>query len=52
MKSAIKTAVAELLPALAARPSDTDLLPGERTVDADGKITEHYSCCTLYMVML
>ena len=37
MKTAIKTAVAELLPVLVARPLDSDFSPGERTVDADGE---------------
>lgn len=37
MKSAIKTAVAELLPVLAARGSDSEFFSGDRTVDADGK---------------
>ncbi|KAL5805613.1 hypothetical protein ACOSQ4_028346 [Xanthoceras sorbifolium] len=36
MKTAIKTAVAELLPVLVARPPESDFTPGERTVDADG----------------
>lgn len=36
MKTAIKTAVAELLPVLVARPLDSDFAPGERMVDADG----------------
>ncbi|KAK4834474.1 hypothetical protein QYF36_023395 [Acer negundo] len=36
MKTAIKTAVAELLPVLVARPIESDFTPGERTVDADG----------------
>lgn len=36
MKTAIKTAVAELLPILVARPLESDFTPGERTVDADG----------------
>ncbi|GMH09097.1 hypothetical protein Nepgr_010937 [Nepenthes gracilis] len=35
MKSAIKTAVAELLPVLVRSP-DSDFSPGERTADADG----------------
>ena len=37
MKTAIKTAVAELLPVLVARPLDSDFAPGERMVDADGE---------------
>lgn len=37
MKTAIKTAVADLLPILVARPLESDFTPGERTVDADGK---------------
>ncbi|KAJ4702783.1 Vacuolar protein sorting-associated protein 54 chloroplastic [Melia azedarach] len=36
MKTAIKTAVAELLPVLVARPLESDFSPGERAVDADG----------------
>ncbi|XP_037491893.1 vacuolar protein sorting-associated protein 54, chloroplastic isoform X2 [Jatropha curcas] len=36
MKTAIKTAVAELLPILVSRPLESDFTPGERTVDADG----------------
>ncbi|CAN1226115.1 Vacuolar protein sorting-associated protein 54, chloroplastic [Linum grandiflorum] len=36
MKSAIKNAVAELLPILVARPLESDFTPGEQTVDADG----------------
>ncbi|XP_062162661.1 vacuolar protein sorting-associated protein 54, chloroplastic isoform X3 [Alnus glutinosa] len=36
MKTAIKTAVAELLPVLLIRPLESDFTPGERTVDADG----------------
>ncbi|KAH9795933.1 vacuolar protein sorting-associated protein 54 [Citrus sinensis] len=36
MKMAIKTAVAELLPVLVARPLESDFSPGERAVDADG----------------
>ncbi|KAE7995999.1 hypothetical protein FH972_000748 [Carpinus fangiana] len=36
MKTAIKTAVAELLPVLVVRPLESDFTPGERTVDADG----------------
>ncbi|KAK2655653.1 hypothetical protein Ddye_008705 [Dipteronia dyeriana] len=36
MKTAIKTAVAELLPVLVARLIESDFTPGERTVDADG----------------
>ncbi|KAK2991648.1 hypothetical protein RJ640_016324 [Escallonia rubra] len=36
MKTAIKTTVAELLPILVARPLESDYMPGERTVDADG----------------
>jgi vacuolar protein sorting-associated protein 54 len=37
MKTAIKTAVAELLPVLLIRPLESDFTPGERTVDADGE---------------
>lgn len=37
MKTAIKTAVAELLPVLVVRPLESDFTPGERTVDADGE---------------
>ncbi|XP_015579547.1 vacuolar protein sorting-associated protein 54, chloroplastic isoform X1 [Ricinus communis] len=36
MKTAIKTAVAELLPVLVARPLESDFTPGERTVETDG----------------
>ncbi|OIV97295.1 hypothetical protein TanjilG_07047 [Lupinus angustifolius] len=36
MKSAIKTAVAELLPVLAARGSDLEFFSGDKAVDADG----------------
>ncbi|KAL4329283.1 hypothetical protein HN51_036243 [Arachis hypogaea] len=36
MKSAIKTAVAELLPVLVARGSDLEFFSGDRAVDADG----------------
>ncbi|WCJ24438.1 Vacuolar protein sorting-associated protein 54 chloroplastic [Euphorbia peplus] len=36
MKTAIKTAVAELLPILLARPLESDFTPGERSIDADG----------------
>ncbi|KAJ7969242.1 Vacuolar protein sorting-associated protein 54 chloroplastic [Quillaja saponaria] len=36
MKTAIKTAVAELLPILAGRALESDFSPGDRTVDADG----------------
>ncbi|KAI4297560.1 hypothetical protein L6164_037445 [Bauhinia variegata] len=36
MKSAIKTAVAELLPVLAARPLDSEFSAGDRAVDSDG----------------
>ena len=36
MKTAIKTAVAELLPVLVARPPESDLI-AERTLDVDGK---------------
>ncbi|XP_038882117.1 vacuolar protein sorting-associated protein 54, chloroplastic isoform X3 [Benincasa hispida] len=36
MKTAIKNAVAELLPVLLIRPLDSDFAPGERTMDADG----------------
>ncbi|KAL9267679.1 Vacuolar protein sorting-associated protein 54, chloroplastic-like protein [Drosera capensis] len=35
MKTAIKTAVAELLPILVARPQDSDFQPGDRTTDGD-----------------
>jgi len=37
MKSAIKTAVAELLPVLASRGSESEFFSGDRTVDADGE---------------
>ncbi|POO03006.1 Vacuolar protein sorting-associated protein [Trema orientale] len=36
MKTAIKNAVAELLPVLFSRPLESELTPGERTVDSDG----------------
>nr|XP_027189277.1 vacuolar protein sorting-associated protein 54, chloroplastic isoform X2 [Cicer arietinum] len=36
MKSAIKTAVAELLPVLAARGSESEFFSGDRAVDSDG----------------
>ncbi|ONI05116.1 hypothetical protein PRUPE_6G356900 [Prunus persica] len=36
MKTAIKNAVAELLPVLVSRPMESDFTPGERIVDADG----------------
>ncbi|PIA43803.1 hypothetical protein AQUCO_01800091v1 [Aquilegia coerulea] len=35
MKTAIKTTVAEFLPILVARPSESDMTTGERNVDAD-----------------
>ncbi|XP_020247722.1 vacuolar protein sorting-associated protein 54, chloroplastic [Asparagus officinalis] len=35
MKAAIKSTVAELLPVLLARPIESDVLSGERTVDSD-----------------
>ncbi|CAJ1975661.1 unnamed protein product [Sphenostylis stenocarpa] len=38
MKSAIKTAVAELLPILASRGSESEFFSGDRTVDADGTL--------------
>lgn len=38
MKTAIKNAVAELLPILVSRPMESDFTPGERVVDADGEI--------------
>ena len=38
MKTAIKNAVAELLPVLLIRPHDSDFAPGERTMDADGEL--------------
>lgn len=37
MKSAIKTAVAELLPVLAARGSESEFFSGDRAADADGE---------------
>lgn len=37
MKSAIKTAVAELLPVLASRGSESEFFSGDRAVDADGE---------------
>lgn len=36
MKSAIKTAVAELLPVIAARASESEFFSGDRAVEADG----------------
>ncbi|KAL8161855.1 hypothetical protein V2J09_013344 [Rumex salicifolius] len=36
MKTAIKTAVAELLPVLVVRPQESDFSTGDRTVDSDG----------------
>ncbi|BFG37289.1 hypothetical protein CerSpe_235630 [Prunus speciosa] len=36
MKTAIKNAVAELLPVLVSRPMESDFTPGERIVDSDG----------------
>ncbi|KAM5561832.1 hypothetical protein ABKV19_022429 [Rosa sericea] len=36
MKTAIKNAVAELLPILVSRPLESDFTPGERVADADG----------------
>lgn len=39
MKAAIKTAVAELLPVLVARPPESEFGPGERIVDPDGQFT-------------
>lgn len=38
MKTAIKNAVAELLPVLLVRPLDSDFAPGERTKDTDGEM--------------
>lgn len=37
MKTAIKTAVAELLPVLVSRPLESDFTPGDRTVDTNGE---------------
>lgn len=37
MKTAIKNAVAELLPLLVSRPLESDFTPGERIADADGE---------------
>lgn len=37
MKSAIKTAVAELLPVLASRGSESEFFSGDRAVDTDGE---------------
>lgn len=37
MKSAIKTAVAELLPVIAARASESEFFSGDRAVEADGE---------------
>ena len=38
MKNAIKTAVADLCPVLLAQPLESDFTPGERAVDADGRL--------------
>ncbi|THG17466.1 hypothetical protein TEA_006856 [Camellia sinensis var. sinensis] len=38
MKTAIKTAVADILPVLLTQPLESDYAPGERIVDADGSI--------------
>lgn len=37
MKTAIKTAVADLLPILVAQPLDSNFSSGDHTVDADGE---------------
>lgn len=37
MKTAIKNSVAELLPVLVSRSLESELAPGERTVDPDGE---------------
>lgn len=42
MKTAIKNAVAELLPLLVSRPLESDFTPGERTVDTDGEKFSHF----------
>ncbi|KAF9616654.1 hypothetical protein IFM89_031518 [Coptis chinensis] len=39
MKTVIKTTVAEFLPILVARPLESDLTTGERSVDTDGQIS-------------
>lgn len=39
MKTAIKTAVEELLRVLVAQPSDSDFVAGERVADTDGRLT-------------
>lgn len=39
MKTAIKTAVAELLPVLIIRPLESEFSTGEKTSDADGELT-------------
>lgn len=46
MKSAIKTAVAELLPVLVGRPTDSDFGQGERMVDADGMLADVHEATT------
>lgn len=46
MKSAIKMAVAELLPVLVARPMDSDFTQGERMVDADGVLANIHDAAT------
>ncbi|CAL5412674.1 unnamed protein product [Camellia sinensis] len=39
MKTAIKTAVADILPVLLTQPLESDYAPGERIVDADGGLS-------------
>lgn len=41
MKTAIKTTVAELLPSLIMRPTDSDFTTGERPVDTDGLLFDN-----------
>lgn len=56
MKAAIKTAVAELLPVLVARPPESEFGPGERIVDPDGQFTTKLAayvcvCVCVYIYM-
>lgn len=52
MKTAIKNAVAELLPVLVSRPLELELGTGERTVDADGeKYVIHYLIRGVYVLL-
>lgn len=45
MKTAIKTAVAELLPILVTQPLDSNFSSGDRIVDADGENSIKYTYC-------